>query len=56
MGKVFEGKLDGKDLRVGIAVSRFNSLITERFLEHTMDRLTRSNAAVGAIDICRRTR
>ena len=27
MGKVFEGKLDGKRLRVGIVVSRFNSLI-----------------------------
>ena len=53
MGKVFEGKLDGKDLRVGVVVSRFNSLITERLLEGAMDRLTRSNVADGAIDICR---
>lgn len=53
MGKVFEGKLDGKDLRVGIVVSRFNNLITERLLEGAMDRLTRSNVADGAIDICR---
>ncbi len=53
MGKVFEGKLDGKDLRVGIVVSRFNNLITERLLEGAMDRLTRSNVAEGAIDICR---
>jgi len=53
MGKVFEGKLDGKDLRVGIVVSRFNSLITERLLEGAMDRLTRSNVVEEAIDICR---
>ena len=53
MGKVFEGRLDGKDLRVGIVVSRFNNLITERLLEGAMDRLTRSNVTDGAIDICR---
>ena len=53
MGKVFEGKLDGKGLRVGIVVSRFNSLITERLLEGAMDRLTRSNVANEDIDICR---
>jgi 6,7-dimethyl-8-ribityllumazine synthase len=53
MGKVFEGKLDGNGLRVGIVVSRFNGLITERLLEGAMDRLTRSNVAVDAIDICR---
>ena len=53
MGKVFEGRLDGKDLRVGVVVSRFNNLITERLLEGAMDRLTRSNVADGAIDICR---
>jgi len=53
MGKVFEGKLDGKELRVGIVVSRFNSLITERLLEGAMDRLTRSNVDSETIDICR---
>lgn len=53
MGKVFEGRLDGKDLRVGIVVSRFNNLITERLLEGAVDRLTRSNVADDAIDICR---
>jgi 6,7-dimethyl-8-ribityllumazine synthase len=53
MGTVFEGKLDGKDLRVGVVVSRFNSLITERLLEGAVDRLTRSNVSSDAIDICR---
>ncbi len=53
MGKVFEGKLDGKGLRVGIVVSRFNSLITERLLEGAIDHLTRSNVESDAIDVCR---
>jgi len=53
MGNVFEGKLDGKGLRVGIVVSRFNNLITERLLEGALDRLRRSNVADEAIDVCR---
>ena len=53
MGAVFEGKLDGAGLRVGIVVSRFNNLITERLLEGALDRLRRSNVADDAIDVCR---
>lgn len=53
MGKRFEGKLDGKGLRIGIVVSRFNSLITEQLLEGAMDRLVRSNVESSAIDVCR---
>jgi 6,7-dimethyl-8-ribityllumazine synthase len=53
MGKVFEGKLDGSGLRVGIVVSRFNNLITERLLEGALDRLRRSNVADEGIDVCR---
>ncbi len=52
MGKVFEGKLDGSGLRVGIVVSRFNNLITERLLEGALDRLRRSNVDDAAIDVC----
>jgi 6,7-dimethyl-8-ribityllumazine synthase len=52
MGKVFEGKLDGGGLRVGIVVSRFNSLITERLLEGALDRLYRSNVAEKDVDVC----
>jgi 6,7-dimethyl-8-ribityllumazine synthase len=52
MGKVFEGKLDGGGLRVGIVVSRFNSLITERLLEGALDRLHRSNVAEKDVDVC----
>ena len=53
MGAVYEGKLDGSDLRVGIVVSRFNNLITERLLEGALDRLRRSNVADDAVDVCR---
>jgi 6,7-dimethyl-8-ribityllumazine synthase len=51
MGKVFEGKLDGRGLRVGIIVSRFNDLITERLLEGALDRLRRSNVSEEATDV-----
>jgi 6,7-dimethyl-8-ribityllumazine synthase len=53
MGAIYEGKLDGSGLRVGIVVSRFNSLITERLLEGALDRLRRSNVADETIDVCR---
>jgi 6,7-dimethyl-8-ribityllumazine synthase len=53
MGAVYEGKLDGAGLRVGIVVSRFNNLITERLLEGALDRLRRSNVADDAVDVCR---
>jgi 6,7-dimethyl-8-ribityllumazine synthase len=38
---------------VGIVVSRFNNLITERLLEGALDRLRRSNVADDAVDVCR---
>ncbi len=53
MGAVYEGKLDGGGLRVGIVVSRFNNLITERLLDGALDRLRRSNVADDAVDVCR---
>ena len=53
MGKVFEGKLDGTGLKIGIVVSRFNDLITGRLLDGALDRLRRSSVDDDAIDICR---
>ena len=52
MGKTFEGKLDGSGLRVGIVVSRFNSLVTERLLDGASDRLRRSNVPEESTDVC----
>jgi 6,7-dimethyl-8-ribityllumazine synthase len=51
MGKIFEGKLDGSGLRVGIAVSRFNDFITTRLLEGALDRLRRSNVPDKTLDV-----
>lgn len=52
MGKVYEGKLDGSGLRVGIVVSRFNDLITTRLLAGALDRLRRSNVSEASTDVC----
>jgi len=52
MGKTFEGKLDGSGLRVGIVVSRFNNLVTERLLDGARDRLRRSNVPEESTDVC----
>ena len=41
MSKIIEGHLDAKNIRFGIIVSRFNSFISDRLLEGTIDTLTR---------------
>ena len=51
MGRVFEGKLVGTDLKIAIVVSRFNSLVTERLLAGAMDTLTRHGVSGEAIDV-----
>jgi 6,7-dimethyl-8-ribityllumazine synthase len=38
----FEGTLDGKGLRVGLVVSRFNSFVTGKLLDGALDALVRS--------------
>jgi len=52
MGKVFEGKLSGEGLRIGIVVSRFNDLITSRLLDGALDRLRRSGVPDASTDVC----
>ncbi|WP_321370923.1 6,7-dimethyl-8-ribityllumazine synthase [uncultured Desulfuromusa sp.] len=44
MSKIIEGTLDAKNYRFGIIVSRFNSFISDRLLEGTIDTLTRHGA------------
>lgn len=51
MGKVFAGALDGKNLRVAIAVTRWNDLITERLLTGAKDGLIRHGVSDDNIDI-----
>ncbi len=44
MSKIIEGTLEAKGFRFGIIVSRFNSFISDRLLEGTIDTLTRHGA------------
>ena len=50
---IFEGKLIGEGLKVAIVVSRFNSFITERLLEGTLDGLKRHGVKDKNVDIYR---
>ena len=43
--------LDGKGLRIGIVVSRFNDLISERLLQGTLDCLVRHGVAEKEITV-----
>ncbi|MBV9572604.1 MAG: 6,7-dimethyl-8-ribityllumazine synthase [Acidobacteriales bacterium] len=51
--KALEGKLDARDLRFGIVVSRFNEFITERLLRSAYDGLVRAGASESNIEIVR---
>jgi len=48
---VYEGKLDGKGIKVGIAVSRFNDLVTKELLDGALDRLRRLGVAEKDITV-----
>jgi len=49
--KVYEGHLDAKGLKFAIAVSRFNSFITERLLEGALDCLKRHGADESSVEV-----
>jgi 6,7-dimethyl-8-ribityllumazine synthase len=51
-GKI-DGMLSAAGLRFGIAVSRFNSFITERLLSAAVDALERAGAAGKDVDVLR---
>ncbi len=51
--KTLEGKLIAKGLKFGIVVSRFNSFISDRLLEGTMDALRRSGAEEEDCEVVR---
>jgi 6,7-dimethyl-8-ribityllumazine synthase len=51
MVQKFEGKLEGKGLRFGIVVSRFNDVITSRLLEGALDCLFRHGVDEHDVDI-----
>ena len=49
--KVNEGKLEARGLKFAIAVSRFNSFITERLLEGALDCLLRHGCSEEDIEV-----
>ena len=51
--KVIEGVLKAEGLRFAIVVSRFNSFITDRLLEGTLDCLRRHGAKEEDIEVFR---
>ena len=53
MANVIEGKLDATGLKVGLAISRFNSFISERLLEGSIDALLRHGAEADNLDVVR---
>lgn len=51
MAEVYEGKLIGTGLRVGIVVSRFNEVITEKLLQGALGALRSHDVADEAITV-----
>lgn len=51
MANIYEGKLDAKDLKIGIVLSRFNEFITERLLQGALDALKKLGAKDESISI-----
>ncbi|MGB9591359.1 MAG: 6,7-dimethyl-8-ribityllumazine synthase [Candidatus Kryptoniota bacterium] len=49
----FEGKLDGSGLKIAIAVSRFNGVVTDRLLNGAEDALIRHGVNTNDIDVYR---
>lgn len=47
----FEGQLNGKDMKVGIVVARFNEFINAKLLSGAMDNLTRHGVLEENVDI-----
>ena len=53
MAKEFTGALDGKGLRFGIVVSRFNNVVTDRLLAGAIEALRKHGTADDDIEVLR---
>ena len=51
MPNVYEGHLSGVGLTFGIAVSRFNSFVTEKLLDGALDGLKRHGVNLSEVDV-----
>jgi 6,7-dimethyl-8-ribityllumazine synthase len=51
MSKIYEGNLQGKGLKFGIVISRFNEFFSGKLLDGAKDALTRHGVAETDIDV-----
>ncbi|MGM0419390.1 MAG: 6,7-dimethyl-8-ribityllumazine synthase [Bacillota bacterium] len=51
MTKVYEGKLDGRGLKVGIVIARFNEFISSKLLSGAKDALIRHGVEENDIEV-----
>ncbi|HTY81904.1 MAG TPA: 6,7-dimethyl-8-ribityllumazine synthase [Dehalococcoidales bacterium] len=51
MGKIYEGNLQGKGLKIGVVISRFNEFFSGKLLDGAKDALTRHGVAEADIDV-----
>ena len=51
MPNIYEGNLIGSNLKIGITVSRFNSFITTKLLDGTLDALNRHGVNLDEVDV-----
>ncbi len=51
MAKIIEGKLDASGLKIGIAVSRFNELISKSLVDGAIDCIKRHGGDEGSVEI-----
>ena len=51
MSKTIEGKLDARNMRFAVIISRFNDFIVNRLLGGTMDALVRHGAEESKVDV-----
>lgn len=49
--RIIQGKFLGKDLNIGIVISRFNEVVTEKLLNGAIDCLTRHDLSESNIDV-----
>ena len=49
--RTFEGKFDGKDVKIGIVAGRFNEFITSKLVGGALDVLKRNDVSEENIDI-----
>ena len=49
--RTFEGKFDGKDVKIGIVAGRFNEFITSKLVGGALDVLKRNDVSEESIDI-----